>query len=214
MNGVAFSPDGKLLAAAGSDGRITLWETATRAPARAAISANLGPVHGASALAFSPDSKLLASPDDDGTVRIWNLTTGGLAGTLPARGTSELEQPTAVAFSSDSKLIAVGYADGAIQMWDAATRTQASGVMPSGLINAFGLGIRSLIFSPDNRLLLSADNHANVTPWPTWMFANPYAALCDEVGAPNSAVWETYESGVSEPTGTCSGVPSAAKLTD
>jgi sugar lactone lactonase YvrE len=65
--GLAFSPDGSVLAAACRDGRLRLWGVADGAP--------LGAFrwHGNSlgAVAFSPDGKWLATGDDDGVVRLW-----------------------------------------------------------------------------------------------------------------------------------------------
>ncbi|MFG1825421.1 WD40 repeat domain-containing protein [Microbispora bryophytorum] len=64
----AFSPDGRMLATAGSDGEIRLWDVSTRRPLGNPIKAHRGDV---TSLVFSPDGKALASAGGDGTVQLW-----------------------------------------------------------------------------------------------------------------------------------------------
>jgi WD40 repeat protein len=73
VSGVAFSPDGKLLAAAYGDGYVRLWNPVTRQAVGVPLPAYTGPVAAVNGLAFSPDGKLLATADADGAVRTWQM---------------------------------------------------------------------------------------------------------------------------------------------
>ena len=72
MYSVAFSPDGKTLAAGSGEGTIQLWDVAHRQPVGtlAADDPGEGQIHG---VAFSPDGRTLAAGSDDGTVQLWNI---------------------------------------------------------------------------------------------------------------------------------------------
>src|SRR5205823_6343578 len=65
----AFSPNGRMLATAGTDGSIQLWEAAT-AKERRLLQGHGGRIR---ALAFAPNSKSLASGSDDTTSLVWQV---------------------------------------------------------------------------------------------------------------------------------------------
>ena len=68
---MAFSPDGKQLAACSGDGTIQVLEDLEDFQKVRTFSAHADSIH---SLAWSPDSKLLASGCVDGTIMIWNAS--------------------------------------------------------------------------------------------------------------------------------------------
>jgi WD40 repeat protein/transcriptional regulator with XRE-family HTH domain len=194
VNAVAFSPDGKLLATAGTDGDVRLWALATRQAVGTPLRADPG--GSVSGVAFSPDGKLLASADGDGTVRLWNPATGQAVGTpLPAATSGGVN---AVAFSPDGKLLAAAYADGNARLWNPATGQAVGTPLPADA--GSGGNVSGLAFSPDGKLLATADTDGTVRMWPMPLFADPYAALCADVGPPTKADWARYAPGEAQPS--------------
>jgi WD40 repeat protein len=70
--GVAFAPNGRMLASASEDGTAKLWSLET-GELLATYVGHVGPVRG---LAFLPDGRL-ATAGDDRTVRVWNARIKG-----------------------------------------------------------------------------------------------------------------------------------------
>lgn len=104
-----FSPDGELLATAGYDRIIRLWEVSSGKYLRNFPSHN-GAVYD---LAFSPDGKVLASASGDFTGKIWKVETGERLDTL--------NQPQAeqfrIDFTPDGRFIIAVGGDNRIRLW-------------------------------------------------------------------------------------------------
>ncbi len=108
---VAFSSDGRLLAAGGVGGTARMWDTTS-----GALLAEI-PGHGESlnALAFDPTDKVVASAGSNGVVKVWRADA--------ARPLRELRghrgSVSAIAFSPDGRHIATASVDQTARVWDA-----------------------------------------------------------------------------------------------
>ena len=153
---VAFSQDGQLLAAAGSNA-LLLWHAAT--------GKHYGDIYvpgsgGISDVAFSPDSETLASADFDGSAYLWNVVTGNLVATLTAPGQNSKNENNvlSVAFSPDGTLVATAGPVGHVYLWNAATHKLAGTFTDP----AAGAQVFDVAFSPDGRTLAICDLSGNV----------------------------------------------------
>jgi WD40 repeat protein len=153
---VAFSPDGKWLAAvcfSKADREMTsklkVWsvETGAELPQFQGQRVPLG-----STLAFSPDSKMVAGETDEG-IYLWEIATG--------KKRIKLEQGRAysLAFSADGRTIASGHWDGMVCLWEVASGKRIC-CFDGHLARVF-----SVAFSPDGRTLSSGSEDATVLIW-------------------------------------------------
>jgi WD40 repeat protein len=170
---LAFSPDGKTLAAGGGDpaGRgfveapaaeaatkeaVKLFDVATGKPTAAFP---CDPRHHVNALAWSPDGKTLAHTGIDGTrVRLLDPATG--------RERALLQAPTqALAFSPNGALLAaVGYGgkgngQGLIELWDAATAKKVASVVGHDQV------VNCVAFTPDGKSLVTGSSDGVMNLW-------------------------------------------------
>ncbi|KAA0927058.1 nSTAND1 domain-containing NTPase [Streptomyces apricus] len=152
VNAVAFAPDGRTLATASSDGRVTLRRLADRRTVAAFAMRGR-----ARSVAFSPDGRTLAASGPDSPVRLWDAVRHRARAVLPA-GT---EGARAVAFDPRGRLLAIAAADGSVQVWDTRReRRVASFTGHAGQVD-------TLAYAPDGRTLASAGADRTVRLWDT-----------------------------------------------
>src|SRR5262249_57813220 len=110
IDSVAFSADGKTLAAGGQNGTVRLWDVANQEPITT-LTGHTAPVY---SVAFSPGGKTLASGGADGTIRLWNVTNQEPITTL----TGHTRPADSVAFSPGGTTLARG-SDTGLRLCDA-----------------------------------------------------------------------------------------------
>ncbi len=116
-NDASLSPVADVLALAGADGALRLWNLPTRTRTqvlRTELHRRSGHDAAAAALAYSPDGSLLASAHVDGTVHLWDVAQGD---EVPVRLRHEQSVQT-LAFSPDGSTLATGSLDANLRLWD------------------------------------------------------------------------------------------------
>ncbi len=151
LHRLAFSPDGKRLALATTDGTVMIWDPTTGTELfRKSLHEQA-----VSGLAFSPDGRLVVSAGWDRIVKIWNSTTGEVIHELSGH-----DQPIqSVAFHPQGKLIASGSWDTTIKLWDVQSGQEVQ------TLRGHKKAVYCVTFSPGGRLLVSSASNGNLKIW-------------------------------------------------
>lgn len=191
VNQVAFSPQADVLASAGSDRRVLVWDVSQ--PRQPELVNTLFLNSEADSVAFSADARLLATGENSGSVHLWNVGAPNSPKLLgpPLRG--HTTTVTSLAFDPEGEQLASGSGDGRVLVWR----------MPATLaVTDFGTSATALALSGDGRLLAVASG-AWVSLWDVSdprrltrrdtlpQFPAPVNALAFRPGEPGSALLAT-----------------------
>jgi len=166
INSIAFSPDGKLIAAGGGiygpvERGVQIWDVATHQ-----LLLKLDDFdESVRSLAFSPDGAILATADGHplsgrGSAKIWDTKTGALLAELTVQGKIDqlyIQAFFDIAFNPDGTLLAAINADGKVQLWDVTSYKEV------GLMTGVGGEGSGIAFSPDGKLLAASGSAAGNT---------------------------------------------------
>lgn len=151
INALAWSPDGKSLAAAGEEpDQISIWPVLTQQ----AVSTYKVHARRIQALAWSPTRRLLVSGGNDSVARVWRPGSS-----VYQEYTGHTHWIQALAWSPDGQLIASGSADAQVHLWAAATGQQKL------VYRGHNSDILALAFAPDGTRIASADERGTIQVW-------------------------------------------------
>lgn len=188
QDGLAFSPDGRLLAVPDSENSVNIWDMETGLLIRS-FSGQTEPISG---IFFSPDGENLVAGSFDDSIRVWDVATGNEIrsmfgdqvalspdGTLVASRTSgdvvtiwsretgeeigKLIVPgnliIPIAFSHDGQLLASGNLDGSLNLWEVSTGELIR------TLSGYTDEVWRIVFSPNGLLLASVNLDGLVVIW-------------------------------------------------
>ena len=151
VTSLAISLDANLIASAGRDGEIRVWNIAEQR-----CVANLeGHRDEVRSIAMTADAKFVLSGSRDGTVRIWNIETEKSV----RKFSEKLMTLTKIALHPHGKIIAIADGAGTVLLWDVLSNS-----VTTRWTSKNG-GISALQFSRDGHYLAAGGSEGTVTIW-------------------------------------------------
>jgi WD40 repeat protein len=142
---IALDPESRLLAAAGADGAVIVWDLDINRPLGLPIKDPGDP----QSLTFLEEGRFLVVGGSDQTLRIWDVNSGQLDRPLIHTGQKWVQ---ALAAHPDGKHLASGGQDGSVLFWNLGNRTSEP---RHELIGRHEGPVGALAFSRDGRHLVS-----------------------------------------------------------
>jgi WD40 repeat protein len=157
VSALAFSPDGKLLAAGGADGSLRLWDLPEEMWGQVfgSVPKGLDAKAPARCLAFRPDGAELAAGTDDGSVLVWEKRK--VAPRLTLKGHKRAVM--AVAYAPDGKTLATASLDHSVRLWDAATGKELAA------LTGHKGPVLAVAFAPDGKTVASGGSDGTARLW-------------------------------------------------
>ncbi|MEB3178744.1 MAG: NB-ARC domain-containing protein [Nostocaceae cyanobacterium] len=147
----AFSPNGKILATAHTEGYICLWDAASGQLLMKYLG-HFGPIW---SIVFSPDGSTIATGGDDRIIKLWDISTGQCLKTLSGHENGVF----AVIFTLDGKTLISGSTDSNLRFWNI-----KSGECTK-ILSEYRSPMKSIGLSPDGSLIATGGYHYAIVIW-------------------------------------------------
>jgi WD40 repeat protein len=166
VKGLAFAPDGNVLAVASDDKKVRLWDPHTGRRVQE-LADHVAPVV---SVAFAPDGRLLACGTHSrrravaDEIVLWDLTKGNVL----QRWRGHSGAVSCLAFAPDGRTLVSGSYDTSLRLWDVATgavRWQVCPAEVSGRQDEYNRELWSVVCAPDGSTFASGCSDGSIILW-------------------------------------------------
>ena len=154
VKSVAFSPDGRTVAATGNDGMIKLWDVKSGKELQSLVHINSADVDmSVYSIAFDRTGKKIYGGNGDGTISEWDIAKGKETRVWKAHDGNTFR----LRFNSDYSLLASSGYDAMVKLWDTSDWHEVRRMSMARASAASNIPSSGLAFSSDGKLIAASD---------------------------------------------------------